>query len=100
MKRIGEAGLMSQDAAETLALQALGWLVADPDLLNVFMGSTGLGEIDLRTRATERDILVAVLDFIVMDDNWVRDFCDGQSLAYDMVMRARAALAGGEVHWT
>ena len=91
---------MGRDAAETLALQALSWLVSNNDLLNVFMGSTGLGESDLRARAGEDDVMIAVLDFVVMDDAWVKEFCDGQSLAYDSVMHARAALAGGEVHWT
>ena len=91
---------MTPEAAETVALQALGWLVADKDLLAVFMGSTGLGERDLRQGAGAPEILVAVLDFLVMDDAWVSGFCDAQALPYDMPMRARATLSGGEVHWT
>ena len=40
----------SADAAETFALTALGWLVAQPDLLPVFLGATGAEEADLRAR--------------------------------------------------
>ena len=42
-----------QDTAETLALQALGWLAANDDLLPVFLGSTGASEADLKTQASD-----------------------------------------------
>lgn len=91
----------TRDSAETLGLQALGWLVAQEDLVGVFLGSTGLSEAELRSRATEAEFLGSVLDFLMMDDAWVVRFCDAHGLAYDRVMLARAALPGGEqVHWT
>lgn len=93
-------GLMSPEAAETLALDALAWLVAQSDLCGVFMGASGLSENDLRARAGDADVLVAVLDFLVLDDAWVSAYCDDRSLGYDMPMRARATLGGGDVHWT
>lgn len=90
-----------RDSAETLALQALGWLVAQDDLLPVFLGSTGLGEDDLRTRVGEPELSGAILDFLLMDDEWVTRFCDSHDVEYDQLMRARSALPGGEqVHWT
>ncbi|HBM40140.1 MAG TPA: DUF3572 domain-containing protein, partial [Sulfitobacter sp.] len=36
-----EINMMKQDAAETVALQALAWLAANEDLMPTFMGSTG-----------------------------------------------------------
>ena len=91
----------AQDAAETLALQALGWLAANEDLLPVFLGSTGAGEGDLKTRASDPVFLGAVLDFLMMDDAWVMAFCDAHALPYDRIMQARAVLPGGEqVNWT
>lgn len=93
--------MATRETAETLALQALGWLVAQEDLLPVFLGSTGLGEDDLRTRVGDADLSAAIVDFILMDDEWVTRFCDGHDIGYDQLMRARAALPGGEqVHWT
>ena len=93
--------VMSKDTAETVALQALGWLVGNSDLRDVFLVATGLSEMDLRTRAGEPELLAAVLDFLLMDDAWVVQFCDEVGLAYDKIAQVRAALPGGEqVHWT
>ena len=90
-----------QETAETLALQALAWLVGNDELRPVFLGASGLVESDLRTRLGDRDLLAAVLDFILMDDAWVVAFCDTQGVAYDRLMQARGALPGGAaVHWT
>ena len=44
---------LSPEAAETLALQALAWLVSNDELLPVFLGATGASEADLRARAGE-----------------------------------------------
>ena len=60
----------SADAAETLALQALGWLLSNEDLLPVFLGATGVNESDLRERASDPEFLGSVLDFLMMDDAW------------------------------
>ncbi|MEY8842819.1 DUF3572 domain-containing protein [Cribrihabitans sp. XS_ASV171] len=91
----------SADAAETLALGVLAWLVSNDELLPVFLGATGASEADLRERAGEREFLASVLDFLVMDDTWVVAFCDATGTAYDRPERARAALAGAAAtHWT
>ncbi|MDO9637842.1 MAG: DUF3572 domain-containing protein [Pseudotabrizicola sp.] len=93
--------MTKRESAETLAIQALAWLVANEDLLPVFMGSTGLSADDLRSRATEPEFLGSVLDFLLMDDAWIVAFCDATGLRYDAPMLARAALPGGEaLHWT
>lgn len=91
----------SQESAETLALQALGWLAGHEELLPVFLGSTGASEQDLKMRATEPVFLGAVLDFLMMDDGWVVAFCDAKSLPYGQIYTARQSLPGGDqVHWT
>ncbi|MCF6233607.1 MAG: DUF3572 domain-containing protein [Rhodobacteraceae bacterium] len=91
----------SPEAAETLALDALAWLVTNDDLLPVFLGATGASEDDLRARASEPEFLGSVLDFLMMDDAWIIAFCDAKNIAYEQPMFARAALPGGEqVNWT
>ncbi|MEP4197466.1 MAG: DUF3572 domain-containing protein [Aliishimia sp.] len=93
--------MAERNTAETLALKAVAWLVGHEELLPVFLGSSGLSEDDLRTRLAEPELLGAVLDFVMMDDAWVMEFCDAHRIAYDKLMEARAALPGGEqVHWT
>ncbi|NRB19071.1 MAG: DUF3572 domain-containing protein [Rhodobacteraceae bacterium] len=88
-------------AAETLALQALGWLVGNEELLPVFLGASGASEADLRSRAADPEFLGSVLDFLMMDDTWVISFCDAQGFSYESPRQARMSLPGGaQVNWT
>ncbi len=92
---------ISVQSAETLALKALTWLVANDELLPVFLNASGAGEDDLKTRAQEPEFLGSVLDFLMMDDDWIIDFCDTYRVPYEQPMLARAVLPGGEqVNWT
>ena len=92
---------VAQDHAETIGLQALTWLATHEDLLPVFLGATGASESDFRTGIGQPEFLGSVLDFILMDDAWVQQFCDAHSLAYDSPYKARQMLPGGEqVNWT
>lgn len=92
---------MSQESAEIVGLQAVSWMVSNEELLPVFLGATGANEADMRTGVSEPAFLGALLEFIMMDDAWVRDFCDSAHLPYEQPMYARMALPGGDqVHWT
>ncbi|WP_299154758.1 DUF3572 domain-containing protein [uncultured Tateyamaria sp.] len=92
---------MSQESAEVIGLKALAWLAAHEELLPVFLGATGASEADVRSGATDPAFLGALLDFVMMDDAWVREFCDGAGLPYEQPMIARMSLpGGGQVHWT
>jgi hypothetical protein len=90
-----------QDFAETIALQALAWLANNEELMPVFLGATGASVDDLSLGARQPAFLASVLDFLVMDDAWLVAFCDEAGLDYEVPMRARMALPGGEqIHWT
>lgn len=92
---------MNKDAAEAVAIQALGWIAASDDLMGTFMGATGASIDDVRAGASEPAFLGSVLDFLLMDDEWVRGFCDATSLDYQRPMIARQHLPGGDLpHWT
>lgn len=91
---------MNKNTAEVIALGALGWLV-EAELLDTFQSATGAERDTIRAAAGDPDFLAAVLDFVMMDDDWVRGVCDGQNLPYERLMQARAALPGGNLpHWT
>lgn len=93
--------MTERENAETLALQALGWLLGQEDFLPQFLGATGAAPGDLPTLAAEAEFLGAVLDFLLTDDSMVMGFCDAQGLRYEVPMRARAQLPGGAgPHWT
>ncbi|MFZ1663240.1 MAG: DUF3572 domain-containing protein [Paracoccaceae bacterium] len=92
---------MNRDRAETIALQALGWLAGNEDLLPVFINASGVDLADLRRRAADPDFLASVLDFLLMDDAWVMGFCDASGVSYTEPVAARQALPGGApMNWT
>lgn len=92
---------LSQESAEIVGLKALSWMVGNDELRPVFLGATGASEADMAQGVSDPAFLGALLDFIMMDDQWVREFCDSAQLAYDQPMYARMALPGGDqVHWT
>lgn len=92
---------MSPEVAQTIALKALGWIIARDDLRDTFLGSTGMAVSDLASSAEDSTFQASVLEFLTMDDAWVTGFCDEVALTYDQPLKARYALPGAEqVHWT
>jgi len=92
---------MQPEAAQTLALQALGWIAADNEVFPVFLTASGATLGELRARAADPDFLAAVLDFLLQDDRSVIAFCDAAGQPYTAPQAARAALPGGaEINWT
>ena len=87
--------------AETMAIDALGWMATQEGVLEAFLGATGASVDDLRAASRDPAFLVAVLDFLMNDDAWVTGFCDARGIPYDHPLRARQSLPGGaEEHWT
>jgi hypothetical protein len=97
----GENGMNKRESAETLALQAFAWLLAQDDLVGVFLNATGAGQGELAALAGDPVFLGAVLDFLMEDDARVIGFCDASTLPYTAVMHARTELPGGQLpNWT
>lgn len=92
---------MNKENAEVFAVKVLGWLSQDDDLFPIFLGSTGMGIDDLKENMSDPAVLAGVLDFLLMDDEFVKRFCDSENLPYETPMQARASLPGGmTTHWT
>jgi hypothetical protein len=92
---------MRQESAQVIALQALAWLAADDEVFAAFLNATGATAAEIKDRAGDADFLGSILDFLLMDDKWVMQFCDFAGLGYSEPLAARAALPGGEaVNWT
>ncbi|ATX67360.1 DUF3572 domain-containing protein [Roseinatronobacter bogoriensis] len=97
---------MNDARAEEISLAALGWLCAQDELLPVFLAASGANAQDLRAElltdsGPDRNLLVAVLDFILMRDDTVIACCDAQGLAFDQLAHAHALLSGtAQMHWT
>lgn len=92
---------MTPERAETIALQALGWIAGHDELGPAFLGSSGASPDDMRARATDPAFQASVLEYITSSDDWIIAFCDSVGLSYDKPLRALHALPGSErVEWT
>lgn len=70
----------TREQAETLALEALAYLADSPEALERFLASSGLDVAGLRQRASDPDVLRAVLEFLLTDDTLTAAFCGGHGL--------------------
>ena len=92
---------MQLERAETVALNALNWLLSNDDLRPLFLNASGADEAALRSAANDPSQSVAVLDFLAMEDSWIIEFCDSLGLEYTEPLRARSVLSGdSDMHWT
>jgi hypothetical protein len=91
---------MKQEVAEIGAMRALGWLVGQDDLVEVFLGSSGASLDDLRARAAEPEFLASVLDFILMDDAWVLSCAEALEIRPRRWQLRQALPGGGLPNWT
>ena len=92
---------MTSQEAEIYAIKVTNWLISNQDLLNVFMSSTGVSEATIKSDFHDGVFLAAVLDFLLLDDNWVIAACYAMQLKPDAMHTARLLLPGGErVNWT
>ncbi|MEO0344441.1 MAG: DUF3572 domain-containing protein [Pseudomonadota bacterium] len=93
--------MYSHDQAELLAAKALGWLAKDSDILVQFLGWSGADIADLRKASTSPEMLLSVLDFILLQDDWVIAASDDMGIRPQNFATLRASLPGGaESHWT
>ena len=96
---------MKTEQAEILSLAALSWLAAQDELWPVFLGSTGADAAEIGARLAsgkvEAPLLIAVLEFLAMDDAWILQASGALSVPPEALMQALHALPGGApVHWT
>lgn len=85
---------LESEHAETMALEGLAFLAGRPDDLERFLGNSGLDAAELRRRAGERDVLRAVLEFLLSDDVLVTRFCEEQMLDPRALHQANHLLGG------
>ena len=85
---------MTRERAETIALRALAWIAADEELLPQLAGATGASLEDARDRVQDPAFLAGILEFLTMEDRWVRRFCDDSGLPYEAPLEALRSLPG------
>jgi len=92
---------MDREIAETKALEVLTWVLSEDDLIQVFMGTTGASQNDLRSNTLSHEFLISILDFVLMDDRWVISCSKFLNIDPSQIKLIRMSLDGGqEVTWT
>jgi hypothetical protein len=90
-----------QQTAEITALQALGWLVSQPDELGGFLNATGASSADLAEAAHDPRFLAALIDYLLETDARVLACTGDLDLPPTALSEARMGLPGGrDPHWT
>jgi len=85
--------IISREAAETLAIQALTFLANQPERLARFLAATGIGPDSLRKAAREPLFLAGVLDHLATDELLLKEFAAEAEIDPLAIGDARAALA-------
>lgn len=90
-----------QESAETTALQALSWLLDQPDELGGFLNASGAAPADLAVLAREPQFLAALIDYLLETDERVLACTRALGLPPTALGEARMGLPGGrDPHWT
>jgi hypothetical protein len=82
----------SREAAEMLAIQALGFIAEDAGRLDGFLSASGLTIEGVRAAAQDPDFLAGVLDHMLADENLLVDFATRAGIDPSGVAKARRAL--------
>jgi hypothetical protein len=90
------AGATGHDAAEALAVEALGFVAADTELLQRFLALTGIEAADIRAAARQRGFLAGVLGFVAAHEPTLVAFAAAAGRKPDAVLAAMRALPGGD----
>ena len=86
-------GLLTIDAAEKLAIEALGWLAAEPEALGRFLALAGISPETLRAAASDPGFLSGVLDYFISDEASLVAFARHTEIPPERVVAAHRALA-------
>jgi len=89
------APTISRGDAETLAIEALGFIASDAALMPRFLAMSGIEADRIRRAAAEPGFLAGVLDFLMAHEPSLMAYCEATGTDPGAVGRARRALPGG-----
>jgi len=78
--------------AEGIAIEALGFVAGEQELLGRFLDVTGLRADEIRTAAGQPGFLVGVLDFVLAHEPTLITFCQNSATEPEIVQIARDKL--------
>lgn len=84
---------ISQERAESVALQAFSYIAGDEPRLSRFLNVTGLTPETIRAAATSPGFLAAMLDYVAADEKLLLDLAEHLKAKPERIMEARWALS-------
>jgi hypothetical protein len=84
----------TRENAEILALEGLGWLVGQEQGLRRFLDQSGIDAGGLRAAAARPETGIAVLDFLLANEDLLLGFCESASVKPAALHLARHQLDG------
>ena len=94
MNAVNRRDSVDREAAELLAVQALGYLVGEPERLGRFLALSGLGPEQIRVAAAQPGFLAGVLEYLNSDETLLLGFADHARVDPAQIGRAQSALSG------
>jgi len=85
---------ITRKIAETLAIQALGFMAGEPERLGAFLAATGIGPEMIRHAAGDPAFLSGVLDHVVADEPLLLAVAEHAGVTPQDVEHAQAVLGG------
>lgn len=85
------------EAAQVLALQALAYLLADPDRTARFCAASGVAGPDMASAVADPAFLGGVLDFVLEDEALLAEIAAASGVSPEAVGAARRRLPGAPV---
>ena len=85
-----------RESAEALAIQALGFVAANPELLPRFLAISGIEAQSIREAAREPGFLAGVLQFILAHEPTLMRFSEETGIPPQQVSAALRALPFGD----
>ena len=80
--------------AESLAVQALTFIAAEPERLGRFLDLSGIGPADIRTAARDSQFLAGVLEHVTGDEALLVTFAGEAGIDPAMIVNACEVLVG------
>jgi uncharacterized protein DUF3572 len=85
-----------REQAEEIAVAALGFIAAGPELLARFLAITGIEAHAIRSAAREPGFLAGVLYFVAAHEPTLLDFADKADVKPEAILQAMRALPQGD----
>jgi hypothetical protein len=89
----GDRLALAKDAAESMAIEVLGFLAEDSSRLSRFLAFSGLGRENLWAAAQDPAFLAAVLDHLASDEAALLAFAEKSGHEPAAIVRAREVLS-------